>query len=96
MLPCLCQVVESHLNAGVDILLHPADADDTVSKLVSAIEAGKVKEKQIDTAVSYIAKAKKKLLPRLKEFDSRLPAPGSQRLITPGTKNFLSRFLTCL
>lgn len=84
------------VNAGVDILLPPADADDTVSKLVSAIEAGKVKEKQIDTAMSHIAKAKEKLLPRLKEFDSRLPAPGSQGLITPGTKNFLSRFLTCL
>jgi len=49
------------INAGVDILLHPTDPDQTVGEVVRAIEAGDILEQQIDTAVSRILRHKKKI-----------------------------------
>ena len=49
------------INAGVDILLHPPDPDQTVGEVVRAIEAGDISEQQIDTAVSRILRHKKKI-----------------------------------
>jgi beta-N-acetylhexosaminidase len=49
------------INAGVDILLHPADPDLTVKQLVSAVETGVIREKQIEDAVTRILKIKEKI-----------------------------------
>ncbi len=49
------------INAGTDILLHPADADAAVSRLRSAVASGEVQEKTIDNAVGRIVKAKERL-----------------------------------
>ena len=46
------------MNAGMDILLHPADADTVVNELEQAIASGEVKEATIDTAVGRILKFK--------------------------------------
>jgi beta-glucosidase-like glycosyl hydrolase len=46
------------INAGVDILLHPVDADSTVKELMSAVKSKKIKDKQIDNALNRILKAK--------------------------------------
>ncbi len=46
---------------GVDILLHPVDADQTVKELINAIESKQLNESQIDTALNRILKAKAKL-----------------------------------
>lgn len=49
------------LNAGADILLHPADADVAVKQLLKALESKSINLKQIDTALERILKAKSKL-----------------------------------
>jgi beta-glucosidase-like glycosyl hydrolase len=49
------------INAGVDILLHPADADSTVKELVHAIDSGEVHEIKIDAAVERILRIKAKI-----------------------------------
>jgi beta-glucosidase-like glycosyl hydrolase len=49
------------INAGVDILLHPADADSVVEELKYAVTSGKVEERKIDTAVERILKFKSRL-----------------------------------
>ncbi|MEC4686219.1 MAG: glycoside hydrolase family 3 N-terminal domain-containing protein [Nitrospirota bacterium] len=49
------------IKAGVDILLHPADADSTVRGLVAAIESGDIDEGQVDMAVERILRVKMKL-----------------------------------
>jgi beta-N-acetylhexosaminidase len=49
------------LNAGADILLHPADPDETVKALISAISSGKLDEERIDAALSRIIKRKETL-----------------------------------
>lgn len=49
------------INAGIDIVLHPADADVTVKKLLSALDKNKIKEEQINAAINRIAKSKAKL-----------------------------------
>jgi beta-glucosidase-like glycosyl hydrolase len=46
------------VNAGVDILLHPADADSTVNELELAVKSGEIKEELIDVAVQRILKYK--------------------------------------
>jgi beta-glucosidase-like glycosyl hydrolase len=48
------------VNAGVDILLHPPDADMTVKELLSAIESKEISEDRIDSALERIIKAKKR------------------------------------
>lgn len=48
------------IKAGVDILLHPVDADMTVKELLSAIESKEISEDQIDSALDRIMKAKER------------------------------------
>ncbi len=49
------------IKAGVDILLHPVDADVTVKELLSAIGSKEISEAQIDSALERIMKAKGKI-----------------------------------
>ncbi len=49
------------INAGVDILLHPADADSVVKELKQAVASEKIDERTIDTAVERILKYKSKI-----------------------------------
>jgi beta-glucosidase-like glycosyl hydrolase len=49
------------LNAGFDILLHPANADSTVKELLQAIDSGEVEDGKIDDAVERIMKFKVKI-----------------------------------
>ncbi|GBD96602.1 MAG TPA: hypothetical protein ENG83_11140 [Nitrospirae bacterium] len=53
--PAMC------INAGGDILLHPADADSVVEELKQAVASGKIDEGTIDTAVERILKYKSKI-----------------------------------
>lgn len=46
------------VDAGVDILLHPGDADLTVKELTSAISSGVIDESDIDTSIDRILKAR--------------------------------------
>ena len=48
------------IKAGVDILLHPVDADMTVKELLSAIGSKEISEDQIDSALERIMKAKER------------------------------------
>ncbi len=48
------------IKAGVDILLHPVDADVTVKELLSAIGSKEISEDQIDGALERIIKAKER------------------------------------
>jgi beta-glucosidase-like glycosyl hydrolase len=49
------------LNAGVDILLHPAEPDEVVKTLLSAVLSGQLPEDRIDTALTRIINRKEKL-----------------------------------
>jgi hypothetical protein len=49
------------INAGADILLHPADADSTVEELLHAIDSGEVHGIKIDDAVGRILRIKAKI-----------------------------------
>ncbi|MGD0281595.1 MAG: glycoside hydrolase family 3 N-terminal domain-containing protein [Dissulfurispiraceae bacterium] len=49
------------INAGADILLHPADAGAVVSRLLSARASGEVDERTINNAAGRITKAKERL-----------------------------------
>lgn len=53
--PALC------IEAGNDMLLHPADPDLTVEELISAIRSGRIKEESIDAPIGRIMKAKMRL-----------------------------------
>ncbi len=46
------------LNAGVDIILHPSDAELTIRELTDAVSAGLISEDTIDAAIDRILKAK--------------------------------------
>ena len=46
------------LNAGVDIILHPSDAELTIRELTDAVSTGLISEETIDTAIDRILKAK--------------------------------------
>jgi beta-glucosidase-like glycosyl hydrolase len=48
------------IKAGVDILLHPVNADITVKELLSAIESREINEGQIDSALERIIRAKER------------------------------------
>lgn len=48
------------IKAGVDILLHPVDADVTVTELLSAIESKEISEDQIDRTLERIIKTKER------------------------------------
>jgi len=49
------------INAGVDILLHPANTDSTVEELIQAIDSGEVEDRKIDVAVGRILRFKAKI-----------------------------------
>ena len=49
------------LHAGIDMLLHPGDADMTVKGLLNDVGAGKLRESQIETAVNRIITVKGRL-----------------------------------
>ncbi len=49
------------INAGADVLLHPADAESAVGGLAAALESGEIAEELIDTAVDRILRVKGKL-----------------------------------
>lgn len=49
------------INAGADILLHPADADSVFEELKQAVASGEIAEEIIDTAVERILKYKLKI-----------------------------------
>ena len=49
------------INAGADLLLHPTDADEAVSRLRSAVASGEIDEGTINNAVGRIVKAKERL-----------------------------------
>jgi beta-glucosidase-like glycosyl hydrolase len=49
------------INAGVDLLLHPVDADTVVKTLKRALSSGEIKEEKIDTAIERIIKFKSKI-----------------------------------
>jgi beta-glucosidase-like glycosyl hydrolase len=69
------------IKAGVDILLHPADADSTVRGLAAAIKAEEIDEGQIDAAVDRILRVKMKVKERKKRrVDYREHAELSSRI----------------
>lgn len=49
------------INAGADILLHPADVDAVIEELHQAVSSGEVEEQMIDAAVKRILKYKSKI-----------------------------------
>ena len=49
------------LNAGVDIILHPSDAELTENELEKAVSTGLMSEETVDSAVERILKAKSQL-----------------------------------
>ncbi len=49
------------LHAGIDMLLHPEDADMMVKGLLTDVRAGRLQESQVDTAVSRILTVKRRL-----------------------------------
>ncbi|MBM4141231.1 MAG: hypothetical protein FJ242_07095 [Nitrospira sp.] len=49
------------INSGIDVLLHPVDADLTVKELTSALDKNKIIEEQIDAAVGRIVKIKARI-----------------------------------
>ncbi len=63
----ITQLPVACMQAGVDILLHPVDADDAVAELESAIGRGELDSAAVDTAVARILREKTAL---------RDPAPG--------------------
>ncbi|MCC7203158.1 MAG: hypothetical protein IT393_10935 [Nitrospirae bacterium] len=60
------------LNAGVDILLHPSDAGQTVTELSEAVRLNLLSEKTIDTAMDRILKTKQRLS-QIKRVEIDLP-----------------------
>lgn len=52
------------MKAGIDIILHPADAASTVEELERAVSSGEIDEAKIDTAVNRILKYKSKIARR--------------------------------
>lgn len=49
------------IHAGVDIILHPSDADLTVRDITDSVRAGVISEETIDVAVERILKAKSRI-----------------------------------
>lgn len=49
------------MQAGIDILLHPVDADTTVAELEAAVQSGSLPAGTIETAVARILRAKQRL-----------------------------------
>jgi beta-glucosidase-like glycosyl hydrolase len=44
------------MNAGADILLHPADADEVVESLIIGIDSGEIEEEKINDALNRICR----------------------------------------
>jgi len=59
------------VEAGVDILLHPADAGQTVKELTSAIDSGMIDEENIDASIERISKAKARISKEMLEDNRR-------------------------
>jgi len=69
------------LNAGVDILLHPADADEVVTELKEALTKRTLEERTVDAAISRILRFKSKLKDiRIPEVDYKRNAGAAQRI----------------
>ncbi len=49
------------MQAGIDILLHPVDADPTVAELEAAVQSGSLPAGTVETAIARILKAKQGL-----------------------------------
>lgn len=61
------------LKAGADILLHPADADETVRSLSAALASGRLAGETVETAVDRIIAVKSRPLP------AQAPPPDYER-----------------
>ena len=59
------------VEAGVDILLHPADAGQTVKELTAAIKSGMIHEENIDASIERISKAKARISKEMLEDNRR-------------------------
>jgi len=46
------------INAGADILLHPSDADETATELLSAVKSGKITMERIESSIDLIVNTK--------------------------------------
>ena len=69
------------LNAGVDIILHPTDAELIVRELADAVSTELISEETIDTAIDRILKAKLRLTQiKRVEVDSQSNALISKRM----------------
>ncbi len=69
------------LNAGADILVHPADPGETVEGLLSAVVSGRLSEGRVDEAVNRILKRKETLWHTLRdEIDFRTHAALSSQI----------------
>ncbi len=60
----MTEIPSKSVNAGADVLLHPADADLTQKELARAVESGEVPLQRIDVSLRHILEVKKKMLPR--------------------------------
>jgi beta-glucosidase-like glycosyl hydrolase len=69
------------LNAGADILLHPAEPDEAVKTLLSAVLSGQLPEDRIDNALTRIINRKEKLRnTRMPEVDYQAHARLSSQI----------------
>jgi len=69
------------LNAGADILLHPAEPDEVVKTLLSAVLSGQLPEDRIDSALTRIINRKEKLRStRMQEVDYQAHARLSSQI----------------
>lgn len=50
------------INAGADILLHPSDADETATELLSAVKSGKITMERIDSSIEHILNTKDRII----------------------------------
>ena len=57
------------INAGADILLHPADADETAAELVSAVKSGEISPERIESSIGRIMNFKSGLNSRRANID---------------------------
>jgi beta-glucosidase-like glycosyl hydrolase len=55
------EIAVRSVEAGMDILLHPGDAQKTIDAVVAAVEQGRLTQQRIDESVDRIMHAKKKL-----------------------------------
>lgn len=69
------------IEAGADILLHPADPDSTVKQLMHAVKIQEITEDQIEAAFQRIVKAKEKIaIIERRDFDYHRNAALSKQI----------------